>query len=70
MPFLTFAVITTLGSALWCGVLLVVGYYFGREMVEVFARYTKEFLILILIGIGVWTSWILIKKNGKKNKED
>lgn len=49
MNFPIFLVLTGIGAGLWCLVLLLVGYYFGEGVVELFARYTKEASILIVI---------------------
>jgi membrane protein DedA with SNARE-associated domain len=70
MPFWTFAYITTLWAGLWCLVLLLVGYYFGQGMVDIFAAYTKEVSIIVVIWCVAWFGWILLKKNGKNKKED
>lgn len=65
MNFPIFAILTTLGAGMWCLVLLLVGYYFGEGMVDIFAKYTKEVSIVVVIGIIAYFIYFLRKKNKK-----
>jgi membrane protein DedA with SNARE-associated domain len=65
MNFPIFAILTTLGAGMWCLVLLLVGYYFGEGMVDIFAKYTKEVGIVVVIGIIAYLVYFLRKKNKK-----
>lgn len=62
MNYPIFLVLTGLGAGIWCILLLWVGYYFGEGVVDIFAKYTKEISIAVVIGILAWGFWFIRKK--------
>jgi membrane protein DedA with SNARE-associated domain len=46
-------------------VLLLVGYYFGEGMTEIFTKYTKEVSIVVILVTGACVIYFL-RKNNKK----
>lgn len=62
MNFPVFFLLTGLGAGLWCLILMLSGYYFGQEVVDIFSKYTKEISIVVVIGIIMWGVWFLRKK--------
>jgi membrane protein DedA with SNARE-associated domain len=62
MNFPIFLLLTGLGAGLWCLALLLLGYYFGQDVVDIISKYTKEVSIVVVIMIIVWGIWFLRKK--------
>ncbi len=62
MPGLPFAVLTTLGSALWCAVLVACGYYFGAAAVDWVGHYMHELSILVLVLLVLGAIWFLRRR--------
>ncbi|MDD2892038.1 MAG: DedA family protein [Candidatus Gracilibacteria bacterium] len=62
MNFPVFLFLTGLGAGIWCLILLLVGYFFGEEVVEIASVYTKEVSIIVVIGLLLWGIWFLRKK--------
>lgn len=62
MNFPVFLLLTGIGAGLWCLILMLLGYYFGQEVVDIVSKYTKEASIVVAIGIIVWLGWFLRKK--------
>ncbi len=62
MPLAWFALLTGLGSALWCAVLVGAGYYFGEPAVNFVRQYTHELgyvcVAALLLGVG----WFLLRR--------
>ena len=51
MPYLLFVLITGAGAGLMSLSLLLLGYYFGQDVVNIVAAYTKEISIVVVIGL-------------------
>ncbi|HBB27356.1 TPA: DedA family protein [Candidatus Gracilibacteria bacterium] len=62
MNFPVFLLLTGLGAGIWCLILMLSGYYFGQEVVDIFSKYTKEMSIVVILGLVVWMVWFLRKK--------
>lgn len=68
MPWLPFLLITAAGAALWCSVLVALGYYFGEPAVEITKRYLHEIAIVVAVGLAVFTVWFLFHRSKRENK--
>lgn len=63
MNFFYFAIITTLWAGLWCSILSVFWYYFGKGIVDIFHKYTSEANIIIALLIVVFVIYFIKKKD-------
>ena len=54
MNFWYFCILTFVWATLWCLVLTIVWFYFWKEMVNIFHKYTNEVSIIIIIVIIIW----------------
>lgn len=56
MKMLPFVSITFLGATLWCGILVVLGYYFGESVIELTREYGDEltYIAIPLIAFYIW----------------
>ncbi|SEP76208.1 membrane protein DedA, SNARE-associated domain [Solimonas aquatica] len=66
MPLAPFALLTTLGAALWCGILLAVGYHFGEAAAVVMRHYANEIGVAALLLLGVLGLRFLLKNRGSR----
>lgn len=57
-----FLSITALGAAIWCAILVAVGYYFGEPAVALASRYMHELAIAVVVGLVVFVLWFLFHK--------
>lgn len=62
MGLIPFAVLTTLGSGLWCGFLVALGYYFGEPVITVVKTYTHEATLVAVAAMAVFIAWFLFKR--------
>lgn len=62
MSLLPFAVLTTVGATIWCGVLVLVGYYFGEPALQVVTDYTHELALVAVVGLALFIVWFLFKR--------
>ncbi|MFA5917907.1 MAG: DedA family protein [Candidatus Gracilibacteria bacterium] len=62
MNFFYFCVITSLGAALWCSILVGFGYFFGQGVLDIFHKYTSEANIIIGILVVIFTIYFIKKK--------
>lgn len=70
MPWPLFLAITAAGSALWCGVLVALGYYLGEPAIALVRSYMHELVLLVLVGLALFVAWFLFHKvrtSGKAN---
>jgi membrane protein DedA with SNARE-associated domain len=65
MPLKYFIIYTTLGAAIWNTVLALLGYYFPKELVEL---YYKE-ISYVMIGLGVLFAFYLVYKGFIQKKK-
>lgn len=54
MALLPFALLTTLGATIWCGILVLLGYHFGEPAVAAIHAYSTEFGVLACLLIGAY----------------
>ncbi len=62
MALLPFAVLTTLGATIWCGVLVALGFYLGEPVIRVVTEYT-HLMGYAAIGLTlVFGLWFLLRR--------
>jgi len=57
-----FVLLTGAGSALWCSVLVAVGYYLGEPAVALVLRYTHPLAYLSLTILVLGGAWFLLRR--------
>ena len=62
MPMVPFVSITFVGATLWCGILVVLGYYFGESVMDVTKQYGKELTYIAIPAIAVYLWYKIFKK--------
>ncbi len=57
MAKVPFALLTVIGSTLWCGVLTAAGYFFGAAALHMVESYTHQIGIIVslaILALGIW----------------
>lgn len=67
MAWAWFLAITALGAALWCSVLVALGYYLGEPAVALARGYTHELAIAVGVGLVAFALWFLF--HGRRKRE-
>ncbi len=62
MKMLPFVSITFVWATLWCGILVVLGYYFGESVMDVTKQYGKELTYIAIPAIAVYIWYKIFKK--------
>ena len=62
MPWGWFLAITALGAALWCAVLVALGYYLGEPAVALALEYLHELAIAVAVALLAFVVWFLFHK--------
>lgn len=62
MALLPFALLTTLGATLWCGVLVLLGYYLGEPMIRIVTEYTHMVGYAAVAVAAVFGLWFLLRR--------
>jgi membrane protein DedA with SNARE-associated domain len=57
-----FLAITALGAALWCAVLVALGYYLGEPAVALMREYMHELALMVAVGLVLFAAWFLFHK--------
>lgn len=65
MAWTPFILITALGAAVWCAVLVAVGYYFGEPAVQIVRGYTHEVAIAVLVALAAFVVWFLLHRRDR-----
>lgn len=68
MRWAPFLLITAAGAALWCAVLVAVGYYFGEPAVAMAQRYLHELALAVVVGLVAFVAWFLL--HGRRRTGD
>ncbi len=68
MPWGWFLGITALGAALWCAVLVALGYYFGEPAVALARGYMHELAIAVGVALVAFVAWFLFHKSRKEQQ--
>lgn len=60
MPFGVFMAVTLAGAAIWCGILMGLGYVFGRNM-DLIKSYVHDLsltvVVVVALAFGFWLAW-------------
>ena len=67
MRWSAFLAMTALGSALWCSVLVSLGWYFGEPAVQIVRTYTHEVTIVVVVALVAFALWFLL--HGRRSRE-
>lgn len=62
MALLPFALLTTLGATIWCGVLVLLGYYLGEPTIRIVTEYTHLFGYAAVALSAVFGLWFLLRR--------
>lgn len=62
MPLLPFVLLTGLGSALWCAVLVGAGYFFGEPAVKFVTQYTHELAYVCVAALALGLGWFMLRR--------
>ncbi|MDP9140630.1 MAG: DedA family protein [Pseudomonadota bacterium] len=62
MGLLPFALLTSLGATIWCGVLVSLGYFFGESTVAMVAEYSHLFAYAAVGLTAVFGLWFLLRR--------
>ena len=62
MALLPFAVLTTVGATIWCGILVALGYYLGEATVRIVTEYVHLFGYTAIALTLVFGLWFLLRK--------
>lgn len=62
MPLTPFWSLTFLGATLWCGVLVVFGYIFWEQIVNLVLHYTHIVGYISVVLIGIWIYFRIFRK--------
>jgi membrane protein DedA with SNARE-associated domain len=68
MPWGWFLGITALGAALWCAILVALGYYLGEPAVALAREYMHELAIAVGVGLVVFIAWFLFRKSRQEQQ--
>jgi membrane protein DedA with SNARE-associated domain len=60
MRWTPFLLITAAGAALWCAVLVALGYYLGEPALALTRRYLHEVALAVVVGLVLFTAWFLL----------
>jgi membrane protein DedA with SNARE-associated domain len=66
MPWGWFLAITALGAALWCAVLVALGFYFGEPALALAQAYLEELTWIVLAGLVGFAAWFLFHKTRRE----
>jgi len=65
MRWAPFLLITAAGAALWCAVLVALGFYFGEPAVAMAREYLHEVALAVVVGLAVFAAWFVLHKTRK-----
>ncbi len=69
MALLPFALLTTLGATMWCGVLVALGFHLGEPVIRSVTGYT-HLLGYAAIGLSlVFAVWFLLRRQSPKTEK-
>lgn len=68
MAWSWFLLITALGAALWCTVLVVLGYYLGEPAIALAQEYTHELALVVVVALLAFIVWFLFHKVRREPK--
>ena len=62
MAWTPFLLITALGAAIWCGVLVAFGWYLGEPALALVREYTHEAALATVAALLAFIAWFLFHK--------
>jgi membrane protein DedA with SNARE-associated domain len=62
MAWTPFLAITAAGAALWCAVLVALGYYLGEPAVALARDYLHELALAMVVALAVFAAWFVLHK--------
>lgn len=62
MPWTPFLLITAAGAAIWCAVLVTVGYYLGEPALALTRAYMHEVAIAVVVALVAFVLWFLFRR--------
>ena len=62
MALLPFALLTTLGATLWCGILVGLGYWLGEPTIRIVAEYSHTLAYAAVAATAAFGLWFLFKR--------
>jgi len=69
MGWAPFLLITAAGAALWCAVLVALGYYVGEPAVALARTYLHELAIAVVAFLALFAAWFLLHGRRKKGTQ-
>jgi membrane protein DedA with SNARE-associated domain len=69
MAWAWFLAITALGAALWCSVLVALGYYLGEPAVALARGYMDELAIGVAVALVAFGLWFLFHKTRRREPQ-
>jgi membrane protein DedA with SNARE-associated domain len=66
MPWTPFLLITAAGAALWCAVLVALGYYLGEPAVAMMREYMHELALVVVVALVAFAAWFVLHKTRKQ----
>ena len=69
MAWTWFLAITALGAALWCSVLVALGYYLGEPAVALARGYSDELAIGVAVALVAFGLWFLFHKARRREPQ-
>jgi membrane protein DedA with SNARE-associated domain len=68
MAWTPFLLITAAGAALWCAVLVALGYYLGEPAVAMMRTYMHELAIVMVVALVAFAAWFLFHGRRKRRR--
>lgn len=62
MKLMPFALLTSAGATIWCGILVAAGYYLGEPAVDLIRAYTHEAGIIAVVLTAAFGLWFLLRR--------
>ena len=69
MALLPFALLTTIGATIWCGVLVLLGFYLGEPVMRIVTEYTHLFGYAAIAITAAFGLWFLLRRSPVKDDQ-
>jgi membrane protein DedA with SNARE-associated domain len=69
MAWVPFLLITAAGAALWCAILVAVGFHFGEPAVALTRAYIHELAIVVIVALAVFVAWFLFHGRWRRRRD-
>lgn len=67
MPYAVFAALTFLGASIWCGLLVWLGYAFGKPVLDTVRTYSHEASLVAVVALVGFIAWFLFHSTKKRS---